>query len=106
VRTVQIKKAVVQHVTAGFLSVLQTKYMGTHELAHRSITVKFNVNRYRFPISESCKTKLGKSLLLLPTYLYFCRQLQAGVPTRLTKNFGIKLQSPKLVQGVPCKFKI
>jgi hypothetical protein len=93
-RTVQIKKAVVQLVTAGFFSVLQTKYIGTHELALRSITVKFNADRYRFPISESCKTKLEKSLLLLPAYLYFCRQLQTGVPTRLTKNFEIKLKSP------------
>jgi hypothetical protein len=92
-RTVQIKKAVVQRVTAGFVSVLHAKYVGTHELAQKSITLKFNVDRYRFPISESCKTKLGKSLLL-PTYLYFCRQLQAGVPTRLTKNFEIKLKSP------------
>jgi hypothetical protein len=92
-RTVRIKKAVVQRVTAGFVSVLQTKYVGTHELAYKSITLKFNADRYRFPISESCKTKLEKSLLL-PTCLYFCRQLQAGVPTRLTKNFEIKLKSP------------
>ena len=93
VRAVQIKKAVVQRVTSGFLSVLRNKYTGTHELARRSITVKFNAARYRFPISESCKTKLGRSLLL-PTYLYFRRQLQAKVPTRLTKNFEIKLKSP------------
>jgi len=69
VRTVQIKKAVVRRVTAGFLSVLHTKYMGTHELAHRSIVVKFNVDRYRFPISESCKTKLFEKSLVLPTFL-------------------------------------
>jgi hypothetical protein len=71
VRNVLIKKAVVPCVTAGFLSLLQTKYMGAHELAHRSIVVKFNVDRYRFPISESCKTKLLEKSLVLPTYLYF-----------------------------------
>jgi len=91
--TVQIKKAVVERITAGLLSVLQTKYMETHALAQRSISFKWNADRYRFPISGSCKTKLEKSLLL-PTYLYFSRQLQAGVPTKFTKNFEIKLKSP------------
>jgi hypothetical protein len=72
-RTVQIKKAVVQPVTAAFLSVLHTKYVGHTELAHKSITVKLNADRYRFPISESFKTKFEKSLLL-PSDSYFCRQ--------------------------------